>query len=300
MRIVCPECHAVYRINTVQDGTVLVCHRCSNEFPVSTTSTFKETAPVAEKNKAGQITSKPESGDIEPDAIRNGPQVSVREIIPEFIRDTPAASTDEVLSKPPQTPVQVPGTQQEDEQTEPPLLAAQEMPDSPKRRSTSIWPWLLAMLLLIAAAGFWMNREAWLTDPWLRSVLINMDMPLEPRDSDWEVASESVRAQWVKRIDGTHVLVIEGRVRNRLQAKLPPPRLKLHIFAAGDAEQLIREYILPITQPPVLNVIRHAPFSAPPEDTVPVRALGDRGFILVLENAPDKLGDFTLQPVAHR
>ncbi len=43
--------------------------------------------------------------------------------------------------------------------------------------------------------------------------------------------------------------------------------------------------------------IRHVPYVTPPEDRVHVTALGDRGFVLVLEGLSKDAGDFTLSPI---
>lgn len=61
---------------------------------------------------------------------------------------------------------------------------------------------------------------------------------------------------------------------------------------------MLLERNLLISQPPLMRDIRHVPYVTPPEDHVDVTALGDRGFVLVLEGLPGDAGNFTLSPIA--
>jgi len=268
MRIECPRCHAGYRLETIDADAILVCHRCSHEFRIS------------DMQETGEPGPRPAAPDTEPVPVEEQPAST-----PENLADTGEKGPRPVISAPPIVPDR-------------PEIQPRQPEEAPVQKNASLWPWLLIVLLIIATTGFWINRDAWLSDPWLRSVLMNMDVPIRVRDTDWRIIPESVRSQWVLRNDGRHVLVIEGRVKNLLQTDLPPPRLKLRLFAAGDPERVLSEQVLSITQPPLLGAIRKAPYTPPPPDTVPVTARGERGFILVLENAPEFMGDFTLQVVA--
>lgn len=196
-------------------------------------------------------------------------------------------------------------TEEPDKETAGPAAPMEEVPEDedtplppPPRARVRIMPWLLTIMFVIAAAGFWSRHDAWLDDPWLRSVLINMGLPVEVRDKDWRIQPASVQAQWVKRDDGSQVLVIEGRVKNLLQCELAPPAIHFSLFAKDDPEHLLLQRELPVSQPPLMVAIRRTPYIVPPEDHVPVTALGDRGFVLVLEGLPKNAGDFTLTPIA--
>jgi len=268
MHVICPKCQAGYRLNEQDEGTILVCHRCGHEFPMPAESAPEPVAAPMKEPAAGI------------DTFQEAPAPA---------REEHASAETSIEPGPGIVPEQVAAG-----------IEAHAMAEPPARKGPSLWPWLLIILLAAATAGFWINRDAWLSDPWLRSVLINMDVPLEARATDWRVIPESVQTQWLRRDDGKQVLVIEGRVKNLLQSELPPPNLELRLFAAADTGRVISERILPITQPPLLGAIRHAPYSTPPKDTVPVSALGSRGFILVLEDAPESLGNFILQPAARR
>jgi len=159
-------------------------------------------------------------------------------------------------------------------------------------------PWLLAMALLITVVGLWSTHDAWLDNPWLRSVLINTGLPLQVRNKDWHIQPKSVQAQWIRRNDGSRVLVIEGRVKNMLQCEIIPPAIHFSIFARGDPKHLLLERKLLISQPPLMSDIRHAPYVTPPQDHVPVTALSERSFVLVLGGLPENAGDFALSAIA--
>jgi len=296
MHISCPECHAGYHIEDLSEDAILVCHRCGKEFSVSASPVDKEFITEPELSEAeapisaGTPISETEADESVFDEEPNEPSPGEHEFIPEFIRDNSISSEETE----PLAPSPFPDLKSPQREYETSHDAENEIP----RRTASIWPWLFGLLIIIAAAGFWVNKDSWIADPWLRSVMLNVGVPVQLQDSDWRVVPASVSAQWIKRDDGKHVLVIEGRVENLLQSEVAPPNIRLKLFATDDRNRLLREYTLPITQPPLLDAIRQAPFSAPPEDTVPLTALGSRGFILVLEDSPDEMGDFTLGPVA--
>ena len=154
------------------------------------------------------------------------------------------------------------------------------------------------MFLVIAGLGLWTQRDAWLDDPKARATLINLGLPLAIRDKDWRIPPASVHAEWVRRDDGSQVLVIEGKVENRLEAELPPPYIHVTVFDRMRPDRALVERTLPITEPPLMATIRRAPFAPPPEDALPVAPLGERGFVLVLEGLPDNAGEFALSPAA--
>ncbi len=171
------------------------------------------------------------------------------------------------------------------------------MPLPPARQHVVIWPWLIAMLLLIGGAGFWQKQDAWLDHPWLRSVLINMHLPVEVRNKDWFIIPASVQGHWLKRDDGSQVLTIQGRIENRLYCELPPPQILVQFFDDTGLTESLGEKLLPITEPPSMEQIKHAPFVMPEKDRIPVEARGQRGFFLVVESMPERTADFTLMPV---
>lgn len=165
---------------------------------------------------------------------------------------------------------------------------------APVRRNVKIWPWLVSTLLLVTLSGFLVQKDAWLDNPWLRSTLINLGLPVEVRNKDWLVRPETVQAQWLKRTDGSRVLVIEGRLVNQLSCELPLPQLVLDFYADDAPDKIVKTELVTVTLPPSMQTIRHAPYRAPAVDDVPVAARGERGFLVVLDSVPPRIADFTI------
>jgi len=174
-------------------------------------------------------------------------------------------------------------------------LARETTPDQQR-----VWPWLLVFLCAAIGAGLWLNKDSWMDRPWVRSFMINNGYRVIIHDRDWRLMSESVKAQWIERTDHSLVLLIEGRVENRLQCKLPPPAMRISLLSGEPSGQIVQKILRPITLKPLGNAIRRVPFISPPEDTMPVLSSGTRGFILVLENVPDKAHTFTMNAVARQ
>ncbi len=322
MHVVCPHCQAAYQLEGVDEGTLLVCHRCGTEFGFgqpsegarviddghSDQNENEEYLPLFSANPISRESAHDDGVETSFEDINDGiltepePQTELTEpnqstegsgrIVPE---ETLSVDQRELSSD----------TEESSKETTEPASSVEEVPEDedaplppPPRTSVRIMPWLLTIMLVIAAVGFWSKHDVWLDDPWLRSVLINLGLPVEVRDKDWRIQPASVQAQWVKRDDGSQVLVIEGRVKNLLQCELAPPAIRFSIFAKDDPEHLLLQRELPVSQPPLMVAIRRTPYIVPPEDHVPVTALGDRGFVLVLEGLPKNAGDFTLTPIA--
>jgi len=332
MHVVCPHCQAAYQLEGVDEGTTLVCHRCGTEFgfgqPPEGTRTIdekhsgqnenEESLPLFSANPPFQESEHDDdagisSGDAvdgiladpdENEGINAEPEPQTELTAPDQSTKGPGQTTLEDTSPVDQKEAP-PDTEEPGKETTEPVISGEGTPEDedvplspPPRASVRIMPWLLTIMLVIAAAGFWFRHDAWLDDPWLRSVLINVGLPLEVRDKDWRIQPGSIRAQWVKRDDGSQIMVIEGRVKNLLQCELAPPAIRFSIFARDDPEHLLLQRELPVSQPPLMVTIRRVPYIVPPEDRVPVSALGDRGFVLVLEGLPKNAGDFTLTPVS--
>ncbi|MDX8402557.1 MAG: DUF3426 domain-containing protein [Mariprofundaceae bacterium] len=306
MRIVCPHCKAAYRVDAVPDGAVLVCHRCRGRFRAE-----EGVAAAAPRHRPEQSLPLFEA-DARPNRNASGPQR----------RSKPEATPHEPNPAPAPPIEALQPTDARSQAAPPPFLAAaSERPtsseasiasgdaaDTPETRAihlpppmpgrARIWPWLAAMLLALTAAGFYANKDQWLAYPVVRGWMLSLHLPVPPSDDDWAVEPASVRAQWLTRHDGSRVLVVEGSVHNRLSVPLPPPAIEIAFFDPEARDRLVEHRILPITMPPELDAILDAPWSPPPQDTVPVPGNGHRAFVLVLEELPERIGDFTLLPRA--
>ncbi|MDQ6958070.1 MAG: hypothetical protein Q9M24_03035, partial [Mariprofundaceae bacterium] len=330
MHVVCPHCQAAYQLEGVDEGTILICHRCGTEFgfgqPPDNARAIGDEHPDKNENEeylplfSADPTSRESAPDdketsfegiidgilADPDdnkVISTDPEPETELTVPDQSTEDPDRMVSEETSSVDQRELSS-DTEEPGKETTEPASAMEEAPEDedalppPPRANVRIMPWLLTIMLLIATAGFWSRHDAWLDDPWLRSVLINVGLPVKVRDKDWHIQPESIRAQWVKREDGSQVLVIEGRVKNLLQCELAPPAIRFSIFVKNDPEHMLLQRELPVSQPPLMVAIRRTPYIVPPEDHVPVTALGDRGFVLVLEGLPKNAGDFTLTPIA--
>ncbi|MDX8392384.1 MAG: hypothetical protein R8K53_07445 [Mariprofundaceae bacterium] len=313
MRVLCPHCQAVYQLPAVDADAVLVCHRCSTEFSIGDDS--RDAQPDNTKTQPGASapnlftapTKQPDSnqknsGLTDPVQMSATPTATEQE--EETSQQTSGTATEREPQKHiaktmtesiPESPLPVEKTAKiitpdlEKDQTTPPA-------PPPPRVNARMMPWLFSMLLLIGGSGFWINHEAWLDDPWLRSVLLNIGAPVQIRDKDWHITPASVDATWIKRTPNDTILVITGEVTNRLQTDLLPPGIHFTLYARDNPDARILERNLVITRPPLMQAIRKKPFVAPPRDDTPVAALGTRGFVLVLENMPQNAGNFALSP----
>ena len=278
MRVVCPRCRAAYRLGPVDADLLLVCHRCGAEFRPDQDDApahliDEETQPAAAAAEESPLPQGQEAPAADPGA---GP-------MPGALEDHTGGEQNPPLEE----TVPVPN----------PILdtANPAMPPGPAKRS--ILPWLLAVVLALAAAGLLINSGGRSDDLWLRSVLINLGVPLAVRDGDWRIPPESVHARWIVRNDGREVLLIEGRVKNRLQCELPPPSIRVSIFTHGVPERLLLVRIKPIAQPPLVEAAVQRASLLPPPDRSPIAPLGERDFALVMQDLPEEAGDFALAPV---
>jgi len=163
----------------------------------------------------------------------------------------------------------------------------------PKRGKPRIWPWLMLVLLSISVLGIWKNQQQWLSQPWVRSVMMNMALPIKPSVDDWELVKKSLKSQWVDRQDGSRVLLVRGDIQNRLLSDQTPPRISVSFFDISH-KHLIQTRSISIYEPPSLAEIQHAPYLPPAVDTVPVVGGGKRAFTLVLENVPEEYQEISM------
>jgi len=165
---------------------------------------------------------------------------------------------------------------------------------APKRKKARLWPWLMAVLLMISAWGVQYNQELWLQQPWVRNMLAQLHYPLHAQASDWRILKDESHRQWMTRQDGSRILLLTGVIQNRLNAPLLPPKLKVSFYAASNAP-VTQSMILPITLPPSLPQIRHAPYTPPKLDKTPIAAHGKREFTLVFEHVPEQSREISIE-----
>jgi len=325
MHISCPHCDAAYEVGPLIKNAILVCHRCHTEFNIDDAHSKQQSAaetdsmemplPLFEHTstrkkdgkKKGERSSKQASKKIKDDEPHTHAPKSP---IPVFLEknqytDIPqdkklSTETDNIEQHDPKAAFKMleentkhKTAKEVDTKASPEEL---EKVFPPARKNVVIWPWLIVILLAISGAGFWYKQDVWLDHPWLRSVLINIHLPVEVRDKDWFIIPGSVQGHWLKRDDGSQVFTIQGRIENRLYCELPPPQILIQFFDNTGLTESLEEKIFSITVPPSMAQIKHAPFVIPKPDLLPIEAQGQRGFFLVLESLPERTADFTLTP----
>ena len=294
MRIACPHCQAVYEVASVETDVAFLCSRCHREFrlgePVHDGQAHGQ-APVADE-QLGLFDARqpdPAHGGVDDQAPGHGEKAPL--FLERLAHDDREGMPGPVTPEEPIVPQAF-----RHEQAAGDTASEADLP-GPERRSPRILAWMSWVVLIIAIAGFSYNHRSWSDNLWLRSVLLNLHMPITVHASDWRIPPDSIHAEWLKRNDGSAVLVIEGRVENRLHAELATPYIQVTVYDALHADKTVKRETLPITQPPAVDAIRHAPWVAPPQDDVPVAAAGSRGFMLVMDDLPAHAGAFTLAVV---
>ncbi|MFQ5356102.1 MAG: hypothetical protein ACE5DY_06380 [Mariprofundaceae bacterium] len=283
MRLSCPECRSVYELDSVDKDVILVCHRCMTEFEMGLQDDYTQesddpalasSTPLAEEipEQMEKLTSDDidlgteiecSIGDPEnlPNGEPYGDYVENEDAFEASANSTPVASTQ-------------------------------------AHKPAYISVLLFTFLVFIAGSGLWLSHDTWLEKPWVRSFLINIGIKAQTHGHDWRIMDNKVQARWVERDNHSPILLIEGRVENLLQSKLPPPSIRISIYPDETNGKALKEVDMPITLQPLGDAIRRTPYVSPPDDTMPVLSRGTRGFILVLEDISPEASTFTLTAVA--
>ena len=143
--------------------------------------------------------------------------------------------------------------------------------------------WMILILLALIFTGIAVQWEHWKFNSITRAVSIEIDQDASILDRDWKIIANTVQSQWLKREDGSLALVIEGQVQNLVGTALPPPEIKI-TFVTQIGQNI--KMVMPITEPADLNTLQQVPFISPPVDKTPVPMLSTRGFLLLIEEAP--------------
>jgi len=233
MRIVCPECHAAYKVGPLIKNAILVCHRCETEF-----DTF-----------GNKITAHNETAQIFKHQENTAPTFGLHDLIQSGM----------------------------------------------KTRQAYIWLWMILILLIIAAVGLNIRWQHWQFNGFVRAYQVEVSNQTEVLDRDWKVPPETVHSQWLTRDDQSLVLIIEGQVESLVAAELPAPEVKV-TFVTQTGKDI--SFTQAITEPAELKILQSAPFVSPPLDKTPVSALGTRGFLLLIEDAPRSTQHILLHALA--
>ena len=312
MRIACPHCQAIYEVAAAEPDVSFLCSRCHNEFRMSegmdgSSLEERQEPPVPDVQMGLFERARPEKVQS---GIRYQPADSHAQP-PLFLERL--ASTDTLSPISPRGGKQAkhadvpkgrqhsPASAKKPQSLPEPVATAAPAKDSdtltPERRAPRLLTWMSGVMLIVAIAGFAYNHQSWAENTWVRSMLLNLHLPITVHASDWRIPPSSVHAEWLKRDDGSAVLVIEGRVDNLLHTQLATPWIEVTVYDAIHSDKTVKRRTYPITLPPAIDAIRHAPWVSPPQDNVPVAAASSRGFILVISDLPRHAGEFTLNVI---
>ncbi len=282
MLVSCPQCKAKYQLATTIKNAILVCHRCGAEF--HTEQREEKHSPVSQEASLFEYTNtsleKIEKPTLEVTA-------SHKPTLPPKQADETDIHVEQDDAQPSDTE-QVPV-----EQTDMPHIQLSEARLLPERAQTHIWHWLILVLLCISGLGIWSNQKQWLAQPWVRSLMMNMQISIDSTPADWDILKDHIHSQWIDRQDDSRVLFIDGYIQNRLLGEQIPPSIQISFFDMPNS-RAIQTRTLAITEPPSLPTIRHAPYIAPAIDQVPISAGGKRAFTLVIENVPEQTREISI------
>ncbi|MDQ7003100.1 MAG: hypothetical protein Q9N02_10535, partial [Ghiorsea sp.] len=158
-----------------------------------------------------------------------------------------------------------------------------------------VWLWMILILLALIFTGVAVQWEHWQFNSMARAVSIESNQGSPILDRDWKIIANTVQSQWLKRNDGSLALVIEGQVQNLVGITLPPPEIKI-TFVSQIGKNI--EMVLPMTEPADLEALQNVPFISPPVDTTPVSMLATRGFLLLIEDAPQATEHILIHAIA--
>ena len=150
-------------------------------------------------------------------------------------------------------------------------------------RRGQIWSFMILVLLVLSCAGAALRWQHWQFNTFVRAIQMEISPSTPILDRDWNILPDSIQSQWLTRDDQSLALMIEGKVQNLVSSSLPAPEIKV-TFVTQTGKNI--DMVQPITEPAEVSTYQSVPFVSPAVDAVPVPAQGERGFILLIEDAP--------------
>jgi len=168
-----------------------------------------------------------------------------------------------------------------------------------KMRHVEMKPWGVGLVVFLALFLVWSAVEdSLLNDPKSRSILMQLNVALPLKYTDWQVSGH-LRMEWVESNMGRDLLLVKGKISNRLNVKLPLPFIRIRMYAQYDPERLIQEQILPVKMVNKQNILQMSPDKLP-MDLEMMDPLEEREFTLVVENLAYDVGHITMRPTLKR
>ncbi len=164
-----------------------------------------------------------------------------------------------------------------------------------RNQHSHVWFFMIIVLMTISAAGVFLHWNHWQYNSLVRGYQLESNLSAAVTDRDWHILPESVHLQWLTRDDQSLALLVEGQVESLVMAPLPTPEIKV-TFVTQTGKNI--DLIQAVTEPAELATLRAVPFASPPVDKTPVSAMGKRGFLLLIEDAPSSTQHILLHALA--
>ncbi|MDX8387766.1 MAG: hypothetical protein R8M46_04420 [Ghiorsea sp.] len=164
-----------------------------------------------------------------------------------------------------------------------------------KGRREYLLAWMIIILVLLSATGIAMRWQHWQFSGVVRAFNIETEPATLILDRDWRVLPETIHTQWLTRDDQSLALVVDGQVENLVSIALPTPEIRI-TFVTQTGQNIVRT--LPITEPTDIKSLQAVPFTSPPVDNTPIPSLGKRGFLLLIEDAPQSTQHILIHALA--
>lgn len=162
-------------------------------------------------------------------------------------------------------------------------------------RHTHFWAWLIIILFSLSVLGLSIRWDHWQYDSFFRAISLDTNLTTTILDRDWQVLPDTIHTRWLTRDDQSVVLIIEGQVKNLVDAALHVPEIEVAFVTQTGKDIKITQAI---TEPVDFKALQRVPFSSPPVDKTPIAPSGSRGFLLLVEHAPRSTQHIVLHAVA--
>lgn len=252
----CPFCGSAYRLQPPPPPGEhpFHCHHCDGRFRAEIA---RPLSPAAEKPSAVDGATPPRNGATAAEAVPTPPMDG-------------AAATG--AGEPPIIPTMT-------DFADAPIAAP------PKAPAQRLWPWLLAMLFLVALLGLGIHQQAWSHSRLIETIRAWW---APQRSIGWRLSHG--KPQWIARRGAPPLLAISLRLHNGVLFDRPPPPIIVTARSNDPAVEPVTTLAM-LFHHPTLAQLQQPEWQPPDEDRAPVPAGGSRDYLIVLDRPPPSLAD---------